>query len=155
ALQERLRPNHRIGVGACREHLIELCPCLLEATRGGGVRRQLNPDALDRRGGDRKGERLPIGGYRVFHPLLFRVDGRKRPQSGHASAAIERHRANRERALKELAGTIAVAQRVIVHTNAVETLRLITRRLSLLCERKRAIIKTQRLVEVAEGVGGN
>src|SRR4029077_14239904 len=100
------------------------------------------------------GERLPIGGYRLVHLPLLGVDGRERPQSGHASTAIERHRANRERALEELARALPVAQRVIVHANSVEAIRLIAWRLNLLREGKRAIIKTQRLVEVPKGVVG-
>src|SRR6202030_1892823 len=45
-----------------------------------------------------------------------------------------------------------VAQRVIVHTNPVETVRFIPLSLNFFCEGKRAIIKAQRLIEVAEGV---
>ena len=152
ALQERLRLNERIGLGTRRENFIELRFRLHEVAGDRGVGRQLNPDALDRRGGDRKAERLPIGADGVVHPPLFGVDGRQRPQSGHASTAIECHRANRQRALEEFACARPVAKRVIVHTNSVETVRFIPLSLNFFCEGKRAIIKAQRLIEVAERV---
>ncbi len=152
ALQERFRFNERISPRPGREHGIELRCCLLEVTRGGGVHRQLDRDALDRRRRDRKGERLPIGGNSVVHPPLFRIDCRERPQSGHAATAVQGHGANRERALQEFACALPVPQRVIVHANSVQAIRLIARGLNLLRESKRAVIESQRLVEVAECV---
>src|SRR6266478_2998149 len=152
APQERFCVDERIDLRARRDHFIELRFRLHGVAGGGGVDRELNPDALDRRRSDRKGERLPIGGYRLVHPPLLGVDGGKRPQSGHASTAIERHRANGERALEEFPRALPVAQRVIVHTNSVETLRFIPLSLNFFREGKRAIKKTQRLIEVAEGV---
>jgi len=62
--------------------------------------------------------------------------------------------ANRERALEEFARARPVAQRVIVHANSVEAIRLIAPGLNPLREGKRAIIKTQRLVEVPKRVVG-
>ena len=87
----------------------------------------LNPDARDCRGGNRQAERFGIGREGLLDPPLFGIDGRERAQTRHAPAAIQGHRANRERTFEELTGALPIAERVVVHANSVEAVRLIAR----------------------------
>src|SRR4029077_19964538 len=56
SLQERFCVDERIDLRARRDYFIELRFRLHGVTGGRGVGRELDPDTLDRRGGDRKGE---------------------------------------------------------------------------------------------------
>jgi hypothetical protein len=78
ALQESLCLDEPIRFRAPREHFIELRVSLFEVACRGGVHRQLNPDALDRRGCYSKAERLPIESDGLIHPALFGIDRRER-----------------------------------------------------------------------------